>query len=91
MLRHLVHIVTKIEYPKIRFIRSELGKPLLVFFFSIIKDSPSSLSLSLAQENNVNVCFDFNLSHHGDWIILGSDPIHSIGVDLMKLEVPSGL
>lgn len=30
--------------------------------------------------------FNFNLSHHGDWVVLASDPNHLVGVDVMKIE-----
>ncbi|KAI8853934.1 4'-phosphopantetheinyl transferase superfamily [Chytridium lagenaria] len=29
----------------------------------------------------------FNISHHGDWVMGSSDPIHRIGVDVSKVEL----
>jgi phosphopantetheinyl transferase len=33
--------------------------------------------------------FNFNLSHHGAWVILGSEPQDMIGVDVMKIDITS--
>ena len=32
--------------------------------------------------------FNFNLSHHNEWVILGSEPSLLIGVDVMDMQVP---
>ena len=33
--------------------------------------------------------FNFNLSHHGDWVVLASEPHDLIGLDVMKKEHPA--
>jgi len=30
--------------------------------------------------------FNFNVSHHGDWVVLASEPNHLVGIDVMKIE-----
>lgn len=46
--------------------------------------------LTILQVNNISKYpnFNFNLSHHGEWVILGSEPQGIIGVDVMNIEVP---
>lgn len=34
--------------------------------------------------------FSFNLSHHGDWVVLLSHPERVVGVDVVKVEMPRG-
>nr|A0A1B3PEJ0.1 RecName: Full=Phosphopantetheinyl transferase; Short=PPTase [Thraustochytrium sp. ATCC 26185]AOG21007.1 phosphopantetheinyl transferase [Thraustochytrium sp. ATCC 26185] len=34
--------------------------------------------------------FSFNLSHHGDWVVLMGHPSRAVGVDIMKYEQPKG-
>ncbi|GBG31077.1 L-aminoadipate-semialdehyde dehydrogenase-phosphopantetheinyl transferase [Hondaea fermentalgiana] len=34
--------------------------------------------------------FSFNLSHHGDWVVLMAHPSRCVGVDIMKYEDPKG-
>jgi 4'-phosphopantetheinyl transferase len=34
------------------------------------------------------VNFNFNLSHHSEWVVLGSEPSQLIGVDVMDMQVP---
>ena len=31
-------------------------------------------------------CFNFNVSHHGDWVALASEPLCLVGVDVMVHE-----
>lgn len=33
--------------------------------------------------------FNFNVSHQGDYAVLASESIHQVGIDVMKVEVPS--
>jgi 4'-phosphopantetheinyl transferase len=32
--------------------------------------------------------FNFNVSHHGDWVVLATEPEYLVGVDVMKREWP---
>jgi len=30
--------------------------------------------------------FDFNVSHHGEWVVIASEPVAAVGVDVVDLE-----
>jgi 4'-phosphopantetheinyl transferase len=30
----------------------------------------------------------FNVSHHGEWVVLAADPVALVGVDVMRIEIP---
>lgn len=34
---------------------------------------------------------EFNISHHGDWVVLASHPSRVVGVDVMRYEQPRGV
>ena len=45
----------------------------------------------LVNEQTVLPHFTFNVSHQGDLTVLAAEPVHSVGIDVMKVEYPSRL
>jgi len=56
----------------IKFDRSSENKPIFV-------NPPAN--------DNRYRCFNFNVSHHGDWVVLAAEPSLLCGVDITKVEV----
>ena len=76
MIRHLVRTVMGIPDSRAVFRRSQKGKPFL---------------------SNSEVCpvarlrgMQFNVSHHGDWVILAAESRFAVGCDVMPNERPRG-
>ncbi len=76
MIRHLVRTVMRIPDSRAVFKRSQKGKPFL---------------------SNSEVCpvarlrgMQFNVSHHGDWVILAAESRFAVGCDVMRVERPRG-
>ncbi|CAG8434786.1 11744_t:CDS:2 [Ambispora gerdemannii] len=89
LLRWLFHTVYRVDWEAIRFGRSANNKPILI--------SPEvnyTHNSGLLSDPKI----DFNISHHGDWVVLVSienfienrkQNLNVIGVDVMKIEVPN--
>ncbi|KAG9293783.1 hypothetical protein G9A89_019120 [Geosiphon pyriformis] len=78
LLRWLFCSYYKLDWKTIKFGRTPQNKPILLSpeMKSFVKD---------------DYIIDFNISHHGDWVVLVAAEIHNygmIGVDLMKVEEP---
>ncbi|CAG8524789.1 16204_t:CDS:2 [Funneliformis caledonium] len=73
-----------------------IGRCLMrLLFCKIYKSKWTSIQFSRTKENKpilVKPDFDhvinFNISHHGDWVVLVAGESSLIGVDLMKVELP---
>lgn len=72
MLRKLLHKITKIPYADIKLARTEKGKPYL---------DNEQLQAELPK-------LSFNVSHHGEMVVLAAETHCNVGVDVMKLETP---
>lgn len=51
------------------------------------QDQGSGKSAAELDENAPDA-FKFNISHHGDWVVLASASRLSIGCDVMSIEIP---
>jgi phosphopantetheine--protein transferase-like protein len=71
MMRKAVNQCLSLRYNQIRFGRSDRGKPIII--------EP------VINENN-KPCFDFNISHSGDYCVLAVSHCGKVGVDVMKIE-----
>ncbi|PKY37524.1 putative 4'-phosphopantetheinyl transferase SFP [Rhizophagus irregularis] len=73
LMRLLFCKLYKYDWNTIQFSRTERNKPILVN--PKMKDSDPIIN--------------FNISHHGDWVVLVASENSLIGVDVMKVELPS--
>ncbi|XP_050384841.1 uncharacterized protein LOC126801511 isoform X2 [Argentina anserina] len=71
----LVHQVLAIPYHHILINRTSQGKPYLECGGDVCLDFPN---------------FNFNVSHHGDYVALASEPLCLVGVDIVSLVSPQG-
>ncbi|KAL3033797.1 hypothetical protein AAZX31_02G156000 [Glycine max] len=70
----LVHDVLQIPFPDIVIKRTLEGKPYLDYD-----------KFDLRFPN-----FNFNVSHHGDYVAIASEPVCLVGVDIVSYDVPQG-
>ncbi|XP_057434076.1 uncharacterized protein LOC130726787 [Lotus japonicus] len=70
----LVHDVLKIPFPQIIINRTPEGKPYLDYDKSGMK-FPN---------------FNFNVSHHGDYVAIASEPVCLVGIDIVSYAIPQG-
>ena len=73
--------------------RSLTGRLLLRHVCSIQSGLPFNKVRLERTPQNKPICLDIkqgqvNISHHGDWVVVASDPERYIGVDVMKFEEP---
>ncbi|XP_026424917.1 L-aminoadipate-semialdehyde dehydrogenase-phosphopantetheinyl transferase-like isoform X2 [Papaver somniferum] len=68
----LVHEVFKVPFDEIRIKRTIEGKPYL----------------ETDGENMEFPNFNFNVSHHGDYVAIASEPQSNVGIDMVSLVIP---
>jgi 4'-phosphopantetheinyl transferase len=79
LLRKLAHDVLGLAYEEIKFARTSEGKPYLLS------------TANALQSIQRFPCFNFNVSHHADWVVLASEPHALVGVDVMdQAQQPGG-
>ncbi|KAG4945999.1 hypothetical protein AAZX31_15G112000 [Glycine max] len=71
----LVHDVLQIPFPDIVIKRTLEGKPYLDYYDKFDLRFPN---------------FNFNVSHHGDYVAIASEPVCLVGVDIVSYDVPQG-
>ncbi|CAI2161715.1 7644_t:CDS:2 [Funneliformis geosporum] len=74
LMRLLFCKLYKSNWKSIKFSRTTENKPILVGEFFVKPD--------------FDLVINFNISHHGDWVVLVAGENSLIGVDLMKVELP---
>ncbi|RIB15987.1 putative 4'-phosphopantetheinyl transferase SFP [Gigaspora rosea] len=72
LMRFLFNKLYKIPWNEIKFARTKENKPILI--------KPES--------NPNDPIINFNISHHGDWVVLVAAENCRIGIDVMKVEYP---
>ncbi|CAG8532335.1 18094_t:CDS:2 [Gigaspora margarita] len=72
LMRFLFNKLYKIPWNEIKFGRTKENKPILI--------KPES--------NPNDPIINFNISHHGDWVVLVAAENCRIGIDVMKVEYP---
>ncbi|CAG8504223.1 2538_t:CDS:2 [Diversispora eburnea] len=77
LMRFLFCKIYNCNWKEIRFGRTKENRPILL--------KPEYLI------NNKNQLINFNISHHGDWVVLVSSDNFLIGVDVMKVEKSNNL
>ncbi|KAH3761155.1 4'-phosphopantetheinyl transferase superfamily protein [Pelomyxa schiedti] len=78
LMRKLVSELLGIPFDGVDLQRTKEGKPYL----------STAQRATYADSKFPN--FNFNVSHHGNWVVLASEPHDLVGVDVMKSEHPRG-
>ncbi|CAG8444391.1 2282_t:CDS:2 [Cetraspora pellucida] len=87
MMRFLFYKSYKIPWNEIRFGRTKENKPILEF--SIKFDLTHDYNEKIKPESKPNdPIINFNISHHGDWVVLVAAENCRVGIDVMKVECP---
>ena len=73
-LRAVISEVLNVPWTRVELSRTERGKPCLTSEF--ISRYPNGAD------------FNFNISHHGDFVVLAGDRCREVGIDLMRIELP---
>eukprot|EP01006_Ploeotia_vitrea_P024745 TRINITY_DN5754_c0_g1_i1.p1 TRINITY_DN5754_c0_g1~~TRINITY_DN5754_c0_g1_i1.p1 ORF type:complete len:313 (-),score=24.51 TRINITY_DN5754_c0_g1_i1:154-1092(-) len=71
MMRTLINQITSIPKQDIQLKRTKQGKPYM--------ENP----VSTPELQN----FNFNVGHHGKWVVMASEPYSLVGIDVMEIEI----
>ncbi|CAG8528504.1 8495_t:CDS:2 [Paraglomus occultum] len=99
LLLYLFNSIYNIQWEAIKFERTKENKPILassvrlfIVLAGLSRTSSWYLTLLFLLSNQVfpdiGVRVDFNVSHHGDWVVLVASENCRVGIDVMKIEEP---